>query len=82
VRETFEDEIATIEGRTLIPLSELTSRLDEVPRDGEIIIHCHSGVRSAHAAQLLQKAGFDRVYNLAGGIDAWSREIDPDVPRY
>jgi molybdopterin/thiamine biosynthesis adenylyltransferase/rhodanese-related sulfurtransferase len=82
VRETFEDEIATIEGRMLIPLGELPSRLDELPRDNEIIIHCHSGVRSAHAAQLLQKAGFDRVYNLAGGIDAWSREIDPTVPRY
>ncbi|MFN2476857.1 MAG: molybdopterin-synthase adenylyltransferase MoeB [Chthoniobacterales bacterium] len=82
VRETFEDEIATIEGRMLIPLGELPSRLDELGRDNEIIIHCHSGVRSAHAAQLLQKAGFDRVYNLAGGIDAWSREIDPTVPRY
>ncbi len=82
VRETFEDEIATIAGRTLIPLGELPSRLHEVPHDSEIVIHCHSGIRSAHAAQLLREAGFDRVFNLAGGIDAWSREIDPTVPRY
>lgn len=82
VREIFEDEIATIDGRVLIPLGQLPERLGEIPHDREIVVHCHSGVRSAHAAQLLQKAGFDRVYNLAGGIDAWSAMIDPSVPRY
>lgn len=82
VREIFEDEIATIDGRVLIPLGQLPERLGEIPHDREIVVHCHSGVRSAHAAQLLQKAGFDRVYNLAGGIDAWSAVIDPSVPRY
>lgn len=82
VREVFEDEIATIDGRLLIPLGELPGRLQEIPRAHDIIVHCHSGVRSAHAVQLLQRAGFGRVSNLAGGIDAWSAEIDPAVPRY
>ena len=83
VREPFEYEMARIEGAKLIPLNELPDRLSEIDtRGGELVIHCHSGVRSAHAVQLLQRAGFDNVFNLEGGIDAWSREIDPSVPRY
>ena len=82
VREPHEYEIARIEGAKLIPLSELPTRFDELPRDREIVVHCHAGVRSAHAVGLLQKAGFNRAINLAGGIDAWSVEIDPAVPRY
>ncbi|MGI9088427.1 MAG: molybdopterin-synthase adenylyltransferase MoeB [Chthoniobacterales bacterium] len=82
VREAFEDEIARIDGAKLIPLGELPTRLQELPRTSEVVIHCHSGVRSAHAVELLQAAGFDKVFNLAGGIDAWSEEIDPSVPRY
>jgi adenylyltransferase/sulfurtransferase len=82
VREPHEYEIAHIDGAKLIPLGELPSRIDELPRDKEIVVHCHSGMRSAHAVQLLQKAGFARSLNLAGGIDAWSVEIDPSVDRY
>ncbi len=82
VREPHEYEIARIEGAQLIPLGELPERLNELSRDQEIVVHCHSGVRSAHAVQLLQEQGFARPVNLAGGIDAWSREIDPEVPRY
>ncbi|CAN5516710.1 molybdopterin-synthase adenylyltransferase MoeB [soil metagenome] len=82
VREMFEDEIARIDGRMLIPLGELPQRLQEIPCAGEVIVYCHSGVRSAHATQVLRQAGFERVYNLAGGIDAWSREVDPAVARY
>ena len=82
VREPYEYEIARIEGAKLIPLGELSERLDELPRDREIVVHCHSGIRSAHAVQLLDKAGLKRAANLVGGIDAWSIEIDPDVPRY
>ncbi|MDQ6624425.1 MAG: molybdopterin-synthase adenylyltransferase MoeB [Verrucomicrobiota bacterium] len=82
VREPHEDELARIDGAILIPLGELPARLDELSRDAELIVHCHSGVRSAYAVQLLRKAGFARATNLAGGIDAWSVEIDPAVPRY
>jgi molybdopterin/thiamine biosynthesis adenylyltransferase/rhodanese-related sulfurtransferase len=82
VREPFEYEIAKIEAARLIPLGELESRLSELPRSGALILQCHSGGRSEHAVRLLQEAGFQNAFNLVGGIDAWSVEIDPDVPRY
>ena len=66
----------------VIPLSEFERRLTELPRSGALVFHCHSGGRSAHAAQLAKAAGFENVYNLEGGIDAWSVEIDPAVLRY
>jgi molybdopterin/thiamine biosynthesis adenylyltransferase/rhodanese-related sulfurtransferase len=82
VREPFEYEIARIDGAKLIPLGEITERLDELKRERPIVVHCHSGKRSAQAVQLLQQRGFANVYNLAGGIDAWSDQIDPNVPKY
>jgi adenylyltransferase/sulfurtransferase len=82
VREPNEHKIARIEGAKLIPLREFPSRMAEFEKDAEIVIHCHSGMRSAQAVQLMQEAGFERVFNLAGGIDAWSQEIDESVPRY
>ena len=82
VREIFEYEIARIDGAKLIPLREIGARAEELPRDGQIVVHCHSGKRSAEAVRLLRERGFSDVYNLEGGIDAWSREIDPTVPRY
>jgi len=66
----------------LIPLGEIAERLDELEREQPIIVHCHSGKRSAQAARLLQQHGFAKVYNLEGGIDAWSEQIDPSVPQY
>jgi adenylyltransferase/sulfurtransferase len=82
VREPFEYEIARIDGAKLIPLGEITERLDELSGEQPIVVHCHSGKRSAQAAQLLQQRGFANVYNLEGGIDAWSDQIDPNVPKY
>jgi molybdopterin/thiamine biosynthesis adenylyltransferase/rhodanese-related sulfurtransferase len=82
VREPFESEIARIDGAKLIPLGEITERLDELNRERPIVVHCHSGKRSAQAARLLQERGFGNVYNLEGGIDAWSDQIDPNVPKY
>jgi adenylyltransferase/sulfurtransferase len=82
VRESFEYEIARIDGSKLIPLGEITERLDELKRERSIVVHCHSGMRSAQAVRLLQQHGFTKVYNLEGGIDAWSDQIDPDVPKY
>lgn len=82
VREPNGSKIARIDGAKLIPLGEFPQRLDEFEKTSEIVIHCHSGVRSAHGVQLMQKAGFEKVFNLAGGIDAWSSEIDQNVARY
>ena len=82
VREPFEYEIARIDGAQLIPLGEIANRADELQRGQQIVVHCHSGTRSAQAVRLLQQRGFSNVYNLEGGIDAWSEQIDPSVPKY
>jgi adenylyltransferase/sulfurtransferase len=82
VREPFEYEIARIDGAKLIPLGEITGRLDELNGNQPIVVHCHSGKRSAQAVQVLQASGFTKVYNLEGGIDAWSDQVDPNVPKY
>ena len=82
VREPFEYEIARIDGAQLIPLGEIAERAGELQREQQIVVHCHSGTRSAQAVRLLQHRGFNNVYNLEGGIDAWSDQIDPSVPKY
>ena len=82
VRERNEAEIASIAGARLIPLRELPLRIDEVPTDAEIVTYCHHGQRSLKAREILKGAGFANVRSLAGGIDAWAREVDPEVPRY
>src|ERR1700757_1650146 len=82
VREPFEFEIARIDGAKLIPLGEIAGRANELQREQPIVVHCHSGRRSAQAVRLLQQRGFTNVYNLEGGIDAWSDFIDPSVAKY
>jgi molybdopterin/thiamine biosynthesis adenylyltransferase/rhodanese-related sulfurtransferase len=82
VREPFENEIARIDEAKLIPLGEIAARVNELQRERPIVVHCHSGRRSAEAVRLLQQRGFDNVYNLEGGIDAWSDQIDSSVPKY
>lgn len=81
VREPEEFAIANLGGQ-LIPLGDLPSRVDELPRDREIVVVCHHGVRSAHACLYLAQSGFPRVLNLSGGIDRWAAEVDPSMPRY
>lgn len=82
VREPPEYEIAKLPGATLIPLGELPGRLNELDPAAETIIHCKSGGRSAKALRLLLDAGFENACHVQGGINAWSREIDPNVPLY
>ena len=81
VREPYEYQIANIGGK-LIPQNEVPSRLAEIDRDREVIVHCRSGARSQRIAEFLKQAGYPKVVNLAGGILAWSDEIDPNVPKY
>jgi sulfur-carrier protein adenylyltransferase/sulfurtransferase len=81
VREPHEYEVANI-GVKLIPLGELPRRLAEFDQNEDFAIHCKTGGRSAKAVKLLQDAGFGSVYNVKGGITAWSEEIDPSVPKY
>ena len=82
VREPVEFQIARLEGATLIPVGELVARQGELDPDAEIIVYCHLGVRSANATAFLRSAGFAHARNLVGGIEAWSRRIDPSVSRY
>jgi rhodanese-related sulfurtransferase len=82
VREPFEIELAQLAGSLNIPMAEVPARLDEVPRDREIVVMCHSGQRSGRVARFLEQNGYTTAVNLAGGIDAWSREIDPAVALY
>lgn len=82
VREEFEQEIARIDGARLIPLREIADRGNELQRGQPIIVHCHRGSRSADAVRQLRQRGFTDVYNLEGGIDAWSDHIDPSVAKY
>ena len=81
VREPHEYQICNIQGH-LIPLGELPRRVHELDSSREIVAHCRSGKRSAEAVQFLQKAGFRKIWNLKGGILAWSDEVDPSVPKY
>ncbi len=81
VREPYEYQIAQIGGK-LIPQNDVPQRLAEIPRDREIIIHCRSGARSQKIAEFLKQSGYPQVANVAGGILAWSDEIDPKVQKY
>jgi sulfur-carrier protein adenylyltransferase/sulfurtransferase len=81
VREPYEYQIAQI-GGTLIPQNEVPNRLAEIDRDREIVVQCRSGARSQRIAEFLKQAGYPKVVNLAGGILAWSDEIDPKVQKY
>ncbi len=84
VREPFEQQLARIESARLIPLGGLEGALPELEawKGRPIVVHCHHGGRSRSACELLLSKGFSRVENLAGGIDAWSLDVDPEVPRY
>jgi adenylyltransferase/sulfurtransferase len=84
VRQPAEHQAAALPGSTLIPLGELAARVGELdaPKDSLVVVYCHHGIRSQNGAVFLERAGFTNVASLAGGIDAWSREVDPEVPRY
>ncbi|HVT59072.1 MAG TPA: molybdopterin-synthase adenylyltransferase MoeB [Thermoanaerobaculia bacterium] len=82
VRSPQEHAICRIEGAQLIPLQELPQRLGELDPEGSYVVHCHHGPRSTSAVELMQRMGYAGARNLAGGIDAWSAEVDPTVPRY
>ncbi len=83
-REPDEYETAAIPGATLLPMSELRERLEELEphRDRRIVVHCHHGGRSLQVAQFLRRNGFEQAQSMAGGIDQWSQQIDPSIPRY
>jgi adenylyltransferase/sulfurtransferase len=84
VRQPEEHEIAALPGSLLVPMPELARRWGEIqpPAGAEIVVYCHHGIRSRTAARFLIQCGLGPVASLAGGIDAWSRFIDPTMPQY
>jgi len=82
VREPWEFEKARIEGALHIPMREVPARLAEIAADKEIVAICHHGGRSMQVAMFLEKNGFSKVHNLAGGVNGWSQAVDPSVPVY
>ena len=84
VRQPAEHALAALPDSQLVPLNDLADRIAEVkpPAGVPVVVYCHHGVRSQHGAMALVQNGHSEVYSLHGGIDAWSLEVDPNVPRY
>lgn len=86
VREPWEVALARVElpGASWlhIPMNDIPQRLQEITASQPVVCICHHGVRSAQVVAFLQRSGYPRVYNLAGGVDAWSMQIDHAVPQY
>ena len=75
-------ELCCIAGSTRIPMKQIPEHVTTLPKDKHLLIHCHHGGRSMRVTQFLRANGFSAVSNVAGGIDAWSLTIDPNIPRY
>ena len=82
VREPEEYELARVEGARLLPLSLFNEWAPSLDPERETVFICHHGIRSAQVCAFLARQGFRKLYNLAGGIDRWSTDVDPSVPRY
>jgi rhodanese-related sulfurtransferase len=83
VREPWEYDTARIEPSTLIPMNEIPARaFKELDEESPILVLCHHGARSLSVAAWLRNQGFEKAQSVSGGIDAWSRQIDPTIPRY
>ncbi|MEM8868034.1 MAG: rhodanese-like domain-containing protein [Verrucomicrobiota bacterium] len=82
VREDAELEICRIEGSLHIPMGLIPEAHLSLPREGKLIVFCHHGMRSLNVVQYLEAQGFENAINLAGGIHAWSFEVDPEMARY
>ena len=82
VREPWEQEICALPDSIPIPMAQLPAQVGTLPRDRMLVVICHRGFRSAHAANWLRQVGFPHVVNLSGGLDAWALTIDPEMRRY
>ena len=82
VREPWECRICALPDAKIIPMREIPARAAELPKDADIVVLCHHGIRSQQVANYLARMGFDKLNNLVGGINAWAREIDPNMPTY
>jgi len=82
VREPWEFQTCRLADSLLVPMREIPARLGELDPEAETVVVCHHGSRSLRVAMFLEQQGFTRVFNLAGGVDAWARSVDPAMPVY
>ena len=82
VREPWEFDTAHIEGSVLIPMRSINTQVSELDPAQETVVICHHGIRSRMVCRFLESQGFSNLINLAGGVDAWAREVDRDMPTY
>jgi rhodanese-related sulfurtransferase len=82
VREPWEFQTCRIPDSMLVPMRELPARLAEIDPATAVVVICHHGARSLHAAMFLERQGYASVHNLAGGVNAWARSVDPAMPVY
>ncbi len=82
VREPWEYNIASLDNSRLVPMQEIPAAAEDLDREQEIIVICHHGIRSRKVAWFLESRGFSSVINLRGGLDAWARELDPQLATY
>lgn len=82
IREPDEVAICVLPDSVVVPMQQVPDALESLPRDAPLVVLCHHGMRSAMVTNYLRGNGFDNAWNLRGGIDAWARMIDPEMPRY
>jgi|SRR6185295_3140096 rhodanese-related sulfurtransferase len=82
VREPWEQQICSIAGSQALPMQQVPARFASIDPQQAVVCVCHLGGRSAHVAMFLQRQGYEDVYNLTGGIDAWARQVDSTMPVY
>ncbi len=82
VRQTWEYDVCRLENSTLIPVSQIPARFNELDPNREIIVVCHHGIRSRSAGRYLEQAGFTNIINLSGGMDQWAKTVDKTMPTY
>lgn len=82
VREPWEVAVCALPGARHIPMREIPAQAATLPRDADLVLLCHHGVRSQYVASFLERLGFEKLYNLAGGIDAWAKDVDPTMAKY
>ena len=82
VREAWEHAVCNLPDARLLPMQQIPAHADALPRDRDIVVMCHHGMRSYQVADYLESRGFTRLYNLSGGIAAWAEAVDPQMARY
>lgn len=82
VREPWEVQICSIPGAAHVPMRQIPARAGELDPDQDVVVICHHGARSMQVALFLERSGYSKVHNLAGGVDSWAKTVDPSMPVY